>query len=175
MDVSPKQNCLLSQLWVKLLLTHNIFILSKSNSVDVVVTAWELQSPLGRASLWHSPRDTAKIWAAGFIKPVAMGEPVLKNTIPYFLLKVFQREPCVCGFIPFVCCSAALLVLRLVWVWIGSITGYWDSSCFTNWLGQGQRVTLSADRQQQQLEVMVWLRKGVLPVFSLPLMSKQIS
>lgn len=37
----------------------------------------------------------------------------------------------------------------------------------------GQRVTLSGDRQQQQLEVVVWLRKGMIPVFSLPLMSKK--
>lgn len=32
---------------------------------------------------------------------------------------------------------------------------YRDSSCLTNRLGQGRRVTLSGDRQQQQLEVVV--------------------
>lgn len=45
---------------------------------------------------------------------------------------MFFRDNSVCSIFSSVYCITALFMLRLVFVWVGFIKGYWDSSCITN-------------------------------------------
>lgn len=79
--------------------------------MDVVVTAWELQSQPVTQLRGHSQNPGCSFYKNG--------RACIKKTRFYFPLKVFQRELCVWH--RSLC--VLQLVLRLAWVWIGFITG----------------------------------------------------
>lgn len=139
------------------MLKWDVLIPSQSNYINVIAIVWGLQSPLGKElaiskdSLWHSISqgalgknpDYTSSPSSGFVKPVATRDTsgkcgLFKKHSPTFFQRFF-RGNCVCSIFSFsfVYCIPALFMLRLLLVWIGFIKGYWDSSCFTNWLRQG--------------------------------------
>lgn len=112
---------------------------------------------IAKSHLWHSSGDAGQnpgytcSSLSVFMKPAAMryalGQCVLFRKHSPTLFSRFFRGNSVCGISSFVYCIVALFELRLVLVCTGSVKGYWNVSCFTNWWRQVQGDTLSGSSQ----------------------------